>query len=760
MGLKFVAAVAAESSGPHFVLATRRGQRVRSGSFADESPQSIRSMVDLVVIADYGLLDTPIITTLSASPSQLQLLAPQPEPNRLTADEVLGKWLEEDETVTVHPADFDLLNHYVLERRVTQQRLNQSRRAIEDRVRRASPGYAALLERDGSFDPRIFPILARFPTPRSLRSAGPIQLSRLLEQQRINDRRPLLDSLVALGAQETPALLDREMSRYVEVILPGLVNEYLLTQEQLSTIDQAIFRTAQASEAPDATADGSAARGTFPAPPAWASGDLDVSAHTNDLLGLARLLFTGLYESPCDSTAAYERYRAARATLSDHGLSTVEALELESIGQHLAVAAGDLTGASRHRATVKRLCEPMGDSVPARLRADLALISALTEFETIDATVGATQLRAALDSDLIRHASPPLASEARGVVAMILALLGDRQRALDELELTYQEIDAHQAAGAARAAADTGRMLLVGGTVGDGNAGFDAVAARAAFHSQGTAYRSYFNYVTMLTSYLTGDVERAVCAFAEIQQLGRWAHHNLRFDRMSRHSYAVVLSGRGQFGAARAELSRLTESRGDTVAGAELIIHLMLTHRLNLAMGQLEEVLDDTSPTGPLSSQHVQRANPRFVPGVLLIRGSALARQGMEQSAADHFLRATRQAVIADEFLSLAAVETAEYRHWLAGLNRRALPPGIPLDVYEALLRRPILIAQSLPTLTRQQTRILQRLATGRSTASIAVEMGISRNTLKTHLRMLYRRLGAGSRKQALILAEEYGLLR
>lgn len=289
------------------------------------------------------------------------------------------------------------------------------------------------------------------------------------------------------------------------------------------------------------------------------------------------------------------------------------------------------------------------------------------------------------------------------MVAMILALLGDRQRALDELELTYQEIDAHQAAGAARAAADTGRMLLVGGTVGDGNAGFDAVAARAAFHSQGTAYRSYFNYVTMLTSYLTGDVERAVCAFAEIQQLGRWAHHDLHFDRMSRHSYAVVLSGRGQFGAARAELSRLTESRGDTVAGAELIIHLMLTHRLNLAMGQLEEVLDDTSPTGPLSSQHVQRANPRFVPGVLLIRGSALARQGMEQSAADHFLRATRQAVIADEFLSLAAVETAEYRHWLAGLNRRALPPGIPLDVYEALLRRPILIAQSLPTLTRQR---------------------------------------------------------
>lgn len=759
MGLKFVAAVAAESSGPRFVLATRRGQRVRSGNFADESPQSVRNMVDLVVLADYELLDTPIITTLSASPSQLQLLAPLPEPNRLTADEVLGKWLDEGETATVHPADFDLLNQYILERRATLQRLNYSRRAIEDRVRRASPSYAALLERDGSFDSRVFPILARFPTPRSLRSAGPIQLSRLLDQHGIRDRRPLLDSLVSLGAQETSALLDRDISRYVETVLPGLVNEYLLTQGQLSTIDQAIFRTAQASETTD-PADDPSTRGRFAAAPAWAPDDLDVPAHTNDLLGLARLLFTGLYQSPCDSAAAYERYRAARATLSDHGLSTVEALELESIGQHLAVAAGDLTGASRHRATVKRLCEPMGDSVPARLRADLALISALTEFETIDATVGATQLRAALDSDLIRHASPPLASEARGVVAMILALLGDRQRALDELELTYQEIDAHQAAGAARAAADTGRMLLVGGTVGDGNAGFDAVAARAAFHSQGTAYRSYFNYVTMLTSYLTGDVERAVCAFAEIQQLGRWAHHNLRFDRMSRHSYAVVLSGRGQFGAARAELSRLTESRGDTVAGAELIIHLMLTHRLNLAMGQLEEVLDDTSPTGPLSSQHVQRANPRFVPGVLLIRGSALARQGMEQSAADHFLRATRQAVIADEFLSLAAVETAEYRHWLAGLNRRALPPGIPLDVYEALLRRPILIAQSLPTLTRQQTRILQRLATGRSTASIAVEMGISRNTLKTHLRMLYRRLGAGSRKQALILAEEYGLLR
>lgn len=95
MGLKFVAAVAADSSGPHFVLATRRGQRVRSGSFADESPQSIRSMVDLVVIADYGLLDTPIITTLSASPSQLQLLgAPagtQPADRGRGAGQVAGR---------------------------------------------------------------------------------------------------------------------------------------------------------------------------------------------------------------------------------------------------------------------------------------------------------------------------------------------------------------------------------------------------------------------------------------------------------------------------------------------------------------------------------------------------------------------------------------------------------------------------------------------------------------------------------------------
>jgi hypothetical protein len=51
--------------------------------------------------------------------------------------------------------------------------------------------------------------------------------------------------------------------------------------------------------------------------------------------------------------------------------------------------------------------------------------------------------------------------------------------------------------------------------------------------------------------------------------------------------------------------------------------------------------------------------------------------------------------------------------------------------------------------LTKRELEIVRRLATGRTLTVIASELHISQNTMKTHLKNLYRKLGAEGRHDA-----------
>jgi LuxR family transcriptional regulator, maltose regulon positive regulatory protein len=61
--------------------------------------------------------------------------------------------------------------------------------------------------------------------------------------------------------------------------------------------------------------------------------------------------------------------------------------------------------------------------------------------------------------------------------------------------------------------------------------------------------------------------------------------------------------------------------------------------------------------------------------------------------------------------------------------------------------------------LTRSETRVLRYLPTHLSAREIAGELYLSVNTIKTHLRHLYRKLGAHSRHEAVQRARAIGLL-
>nr|WP_243752036.1 LuxR C-terminal-related transcriptional regulator [Leucobacter weissii] len=61
--------------------------------------------------------------------------------------------------------------------------------------------------------------------------------------------------------------------------------------------------------------------------------------------------------------------------------------------------------------------------------------------------------------------------------------------------------------------------------------------------------------------------------------------------------------------------------------------------------------------------------------------------------------------------------------------------------------------------LTARELDLLRELAGGSSREGIAKSRFISVNTLKAHLRSIYRKLGVGSRAAAVLEAERRGIL-
>jgi PAS domain S-box-containing protein len=64
------------------------------------------------------------------------------------------------------------------------------------------------------------------------------------------------------------------------------------------------------------------------------------------------------------------------------------------------------------------------------------------------------------------------------------------------------------------------------------------------------------------------------------------------------------------------------------------------------------------------------------------------------------------------------------------------------------------------PHLTPRQNQVLHMLARGRSTAQIANELKLSIETVRNHVRLMMRALGAHSRIEALAVAHREGILR
>lgn len=98
---------------------------------------------------------------------------------------------------------------------------------------------------------------------------------------------------------------------------------------------------------------------------------------------------------------------------------------------------------------------------------------------------------------------------------------------------------------------------------------------------------------------------------------------------------------------------------------------------------------------------------------------------------------------------------------------QEALEGGAPMS--PAVARKILALVSSLPTplaersdeprLTARETDVLRAFAAGQTYAQTAAELGISINTLRSHVRSCYEKLCVGTRTEAVMSALQLGLL-
>lgn len=193
---------------------------------------------------------------------------------------------------------------------------------------------------------------------------------------------------------------------------------------------------------------------------------------------------------------------------------------------------------------------------------------------------------------------------------------------------------------------------------------------------------------------------------------------------------------------------------------------------LLLSVGQLQKARRAVTSDASQPASIIARARMELVSGSydLAARHAAMALAQPQSSRT----RTEALAILAPAQRRasdrIAAVQTATHlRDAIRGNRLRLTGAGVPAEDRRELgleggevtreVRDPFTILEQPIRITRQQSIVLQGLEKGWSLREIATEEHLSLNTMKTHARGLYQRLGVNNRDEAIARAYEAGLL-
>jgi DNA-binding NarL/FixJ family response regulator len=98
--------------------------------------------------------------------------------------------------------------------------------------------------------------------------------------------------------------------------------------------------------------------------------------------------------------------------------------------------------------------------------------------------------------------------------------------------------------------------------------------------------------------------------------------------------------------------------------------------------------------------------------------------------------------------------------------TREEVAATVVYALSDGLARRSVPAPRSMessapaPPLTEREMQVLTGMSRGRSNAEIGKELYLSEDTVKTHARRLFRKLGAADRAQAVAIGFRWGLIR
>ncbi|MGV8881684.1 MAG: LuxR C-terminal-related transcriptional regulator [Rhodoglobus sp.] len=176
----------------------------------------------------------------------------------------------------------------------------------------------------------------------------------------------------------------------------------------------------------------------------------------------------------------------------------------------------------------------------------------------------------------------------------------------------------------------------------------------------------------------------------------------------------------------------------------------------NLARGRLALSRGEADSAFAMATEAIWKAagSPRLHSEALLLRAVAAQHIGRSDLAVDALMSALSVLDTNELRLPLLTVPLVTLRAIVAADASGALDAAA-LDTLPDVFRRVPVMA----TLSPAELRVIRALAETPGTSAISASLHLSVNTVRSHLKSIYRKLGVNTRRDAITLAADLGLL-